>query len=199
MSVSSAAWVPDDDPERDWSIAAGLGVAWVDARCREEGASAVLVTNALNRLGVPELDDFERRHTRTSRRAGRARVGPGTGPVLSYVPYAEELEFAMDLARGSSLAVVETRSFPLAGWAARFEAWDLVRNAPTPPLPEAINEVVERLAFYGNNGFSDPFGKKMARSILTDLGGPTGQQRELLVGAVLAAGVSARGTTNLGP
>src|SRR3954454_25127317 len=113
MTVSQVAWVPDDDPERDWSVSAGLAVGWVDDRCEAEGASGVLVTPALNDLGVPELEDFERRHARTSRRAGRQRVGDGAGPVLSYVPDANDLEFAMRLARDSSLAVVETVSFPL--------------------------------------------------------------------------------------
>jgi hypothetical protein len=149
MSLSSAAWVPDDDPDRDWSTAAGLAVRWVEDRCREEGASGVLVTNALNHLGVPELDDFERRHTRTSRRSGRNRVGAGAGPVLSYVPHAEELEFAMRLARESSLAVVETVTFPLSGWAAWLGAWNLVTDEPTPPLAGTIKAVVDRLVSTG--------------------------------------------------
>lgn len=195
--MSHVAWVPDDDAERDWSVGAGLAVGWVDARCREEGASGVLVTPALIDLGVPELEDFERRHARTSPRAGRQRVGEGARPVLSYVPNAKDLEFAMRLARDSSLAVVETVSFPLAGWAAWLGAWDLVRDAPTSPLEDPITDAVKRLAFYGNNGYGDDFGRKQARSILTDL--PTrGQQHgELLLGALLAAGVSAHGVNNL--
>lgn len=36
--IVSVAWVPDDDPEPDWDIAAGLAAAWVDDRCRDEGA-----------------------------------------------------------------------------------------------------------------------------------------------------------------
>lgn len=197
MNLSSVAWVPDDDSQRDWNVAAGLAARWVDDRCNEEEASGVLVTNTLDHLGVPELEDFERRHSRTSRLASADRVGSGRGPVLSYVPRAEELQFAMDLARDSSLAVVETISFPLSGWAAWFEAWNLVDDQPTPPLPEAIKKAVDRLKFYGNNGFTDQLGKKQARSIVSDLLPSSEFDINFLPGAVLAAGVPARGVKNL--
>ena len=63
--------------------------------------------------------------------------------MLSYVPHAEDLEFAMSLAHGSSLAVVETVAF-LAGWAGMLEAWKLVTEGPTPPLGPATKEAIER-------------------------------------------------------
>lgn len=197
MALKAVAWVPDDDPQRDWSIAAGLATRWIEERCREEGATGLLVTNALNHLGVPELDVFAQRHTRTSRLAKRDRVGPGTGPVLSYVPDADDLHFAMGLARKSSLAVVEGSLFPLSGWAAWFEAWNLVANEPTPPLPKKITEAVERLAFHGNNGFGDAFGKQQALSILDRVRDQEDFEENLILGAVLAAGVRPRGVKNL--
>lgn len=197
MTPSTFAWVPDDDPTRDWSIAAGWAVEWVDERCRLERAAGVLVTNSMSHLGVPELDDFERRNTRTSRRAGRARIPEGEGPVLAYVPHAEELEFATRLARNSSLAVVETVSFSLAGWAAWVGAFNLVTEESTGPLDPAVAEAVERLKFYGNNGFGDDFGKRMARSTLEDLTDTPDWSAGLLVGAVLAAGASGRAVKNL--
>lgn len=197
MSLLRTAWVPDDDPERDWSVAAGLAAGWVEDRCREEGASGVLVTNTLDHLGVPELDNFERRHVRTSRLARRGRPGSGVGPVLSYVPHAKELEFAMSLARGSSLCVVETVSFPLTGWSARLGAMNLVTEETTSPLSDSVNEAVDRLKFHGNNGFGDDLGKRQAQSILADLRAAGSFDSGLILGAVLAAGVSARGVGNL--
>lgn len=198
MSPNTFAWVPDNDPTRDWSIAAAWAVDWVDERCRVEGASGVLVTNTMSHLGVPELNAFERRNTRTSRRAGRARVPDGEGPVLAYVPHAEELEFAARLARNSSLGVVETVSFPLGGWAAWVGAFDLVAEEVTGPLSDSVVEAIERLKFYGNNGFGDDFGKRMARGILEDICESDEWSAGLLPGAVLAAGVSDRGVKNLG-
>lgn len=196
MDITQAAWVPDDDPQRDWSVAAALACQWVEGRCSEEGAIGLLVTNTLDNHGVSELEAFKRRHGWTTRRAGRARVGPGRGPVLSYVPYAEDLEFAMRRARGSSIAVVETDAFPLAGWAAQLRAWDLAHDRETPPLPAHLAEAVERLAFYGNNGFGDRFGRDQARRILSELHEPHSVRR--LVGALVARGVSARGVKKLG-
>jgi len=197
MTPLAFAWVPDDDPTRDWGVAAGWAVRWVDERCRMEGATGVLVTNTMSHLGVPELDRFEQRNSRTSRRAGRARVPRGEGPVLAYVPHAEELDFATRLARNSSLGVVETVSFPLGGWAAWLGAFNLVTEEFTGPLDTAVAEAVERLNFYGNNGFGDDFGKRMARSILEGLTDRPEWSAGLLPGAVLAAGVSDRGVKNL--
>lgn len=51
--------VQDDDLERPWAGAASLAVAWTEQRCVEEGADAVLVTNALGHLG-PGLEAFAR-------------------------------------------------------------------------------------------------------------------------------------------
>ena len=47
-----AAWVPDDDPHRDWEDAAEFAVGWVEGACAEQGAAAVLVTNALRLSGA---------------------------------------------------------------------------------------------------------------------------------------------------
>ncbi len=195
MSYDATAWVPDDDPERDWGVAFQLASDWVEDRLVDAGGQAVLVTNAKNDLGVSELEAFERRHVRTTRRA--SGIARGTGPVLSYVPYGEDLEFAMRLAKGSSLAVVETVSFPLHGWASWLGATNLVTNAKTPTLSSAVVDAVDRLRFYGNNGFTDQFGKRMARSILTDLRSSDALDPPALVGAVIAAGVSASGAARL--
>jgi hypothetical protein len=169
MTPLAFAWVPHDDPTHDWRVGAGWAIEWLDKHCRMEGATSVVVTNTMNRLGVPELDEFEQRNARTSRRAGRAQAQEGEGPVLAYVPHAGELDFATRLAGASSLAVVETVSFPLGGWAARVGAFNLAIEELTGPLDATVVEAFERLKFYGNNGFGDDFGKRMTRSILEDL------------------------------
>lgn len=50
-TVRRAAWVPDDDPGRDWTLAADLAVAWTEKECAEQDAAGVLVLNA---FGVQE-------------------------------------------------------------------------------------------------------------------------------------------------
>ena len=194
MKLASAAWVPDNDPTRSWNIAAGWAADWVDARCNELGPRGVLVTNTLDHLGVPALERFAQRHARVSR-LSKSPVTHGV-PVLSYVPEAENLHHAMTIARNSSIAVVEGGLFPLNGWAAWMEATDLTTNQPTPPLSGGIREVVERLQSNGNNNFGDPFGKQQAHSILNNVT-LDDETADLILGAVLAAGVRPTGVKNL--
>lgn len=68
-----------------------------------------------------------------------------------------------------SLAAMETTGLPLAGWARWLDAWDLVNDGPTPPLPDVLADAVDRLAFYRNNGFGDSFGQRQATAILGEL------------------------------
>ncbi|WP_327278457.1 hypothetical protein OG609_44665 (plasmid) [Streptomyces sp. NBC_01224] len=128
-SILRAAWVPDDDPERDWAVAAGLAVDWIRQECAEQGATGVLVLNAFGvEQQIPALRRFAAEHTITTPRASGERVGRGTGPVFAYVPDAKSLDFAMNLARASSLVVVESaHGFPLKGWARQLGAVDLTR------------------------------------------------------------------------
>lgn len=61
-TFTAAAWIPKS-PEMDWEEAAGLGATWIDERASVEGASGLLVTNALkdfNGFG----DDYGRRDAR---------------------------------------------------------------------------------------------------------------------------------------
>jgi hypothetical protein len=117
--------------------------------------------------------------------------------VLSYVPDVEELEFATRMAHGSSLAVVETVAFPIAGWASWLGAWNLIADEATPAITDGFRVAVERLKFYANNAFSDQFGKQQARRILSELRGFEEFDRDFLLGAALGSGVSARGVRNL--
>jgi len=49
MSVSyRAAWVPDDDPHRDWNKAEALAIDWIENEAHEQGKRAVLVTCTFN-------------------------------------------------------------------------------------------------------------------------------------------------------
>jgi hypothetical protein len=162
-SILRAAWVPDDDPERDWEIAADLAVV-------------------------------------TTPRASRDRVGRGKGPVLAYVPDEKALNFAAGLARGSSLAIVESiHGFPLKGWVRQLGAIDLTRSDEQPEqIDSELAEAIDRLDFYKNNGFGDQFGKQQAQRILQDLRGSGLLERDVVLGALAAKGASDRAVRNLG-
>ncbi|KAF3469989.1 hypothetical protein [Streptomyces sp. Tu 3180] len=109
MAIRHAAWAPED-AEQDFDEAAALAARWIWKRCSEERTTAALVLNALGAAdSVPALRGFEVTSPQT-------RTRPASGrPVLAYVPTAESLVYAEELARNSSLAVVEGFSFAVAG------------------------------------------------------------------------------------
>jgi hypothetical protein len=66
----------------------------------------------------------------------------------------------------------------------------------TPALPDAILAVIDRLKFYGNNGYGPPFDRRQAQHALDEL--PSHVDGRVVAAAALAAGVSARGVKKLG-
>jgi hypothetical protein len=195
---SAVAWVPDDDEHRDWDDATAYASEWIEQQARLEGVPIVVATNAMDIAGFGAVGSLARQHAHVSRRASRDRVPRGRRGVLAYVPYVEELDFAMDLAQHSAIVVVETVGFPIAGWAAWLGATNLLTGGRTPPLVAPLHKAVERLAFYGNNGF-DTFGKQQARRIVDDLSASVPDlDGSLITSAALAAGCSPRAVKKLG-
>ncbi len=188
------AWVPDDEPQRPWDVGGELASDWIEERASAEGVNPVLVTNAMNVQPPDALAGYQQ----TTHRSGR-NSGFGIGPVISFVPHGRELDYAMNLAHRSSIVVIETVSFPLKGWAAASGAINLLTSEVTPPPPEPLAAALERLKFYGNNGFTGPFEKQQARSILIDLRAAEGRiDSDAITSAMLAQGVSPQGAARLG-
>ena len=194
-ALRAAAWVPAV-PGRDVGEATRLAVVWTERQCWREHARAIVVTSTRDQFEVPELAEFSKQHSHVTRRSQQRLAGEV--PVLVYLPDADDLDFAVHLAGSSSLAVVESGAFALRGWAAWLEALDLVSGEPTPGLVEVTKGALERLVFYGNNAFDDDFGKERARAVLAELRGRGKLDRDLLLGAALAAGLSAHAVKNLG-
>ncbi len=95
--------------------------------------------------------------------------------------------------------MIETVSFPLNGWAADFGATNLLTGATTSPPSESVTAALERLKFYSNNGFTGPFDKQQARSILIDLReAESCIDSDAITSAMLARGLSPKGAARLG-
>ncbi|ROT25873.1 hypothetical protein EF879_26385 [Micromonospora sp. HM5-17] len=107
------------------------------------------------------------------------------------------LEYAANLARNSSLCVIETKAEPLSGWAAVTGAVNLLTGKPAS-LDEAVATHLDRLVFYGNNGYGDNFAKQHARRILDDLAAAGVTDRDFIVSALAARGISLYGQKNIG-
>ncbi|MFC9328659.1 hypothetical protein [Kitasatospora sp. NPDC057015] len=144
------------------------------------------------------MRSFATEHTVTTPHAPRSR-GRRSGPVLAYAPDGTTLGFAAGLARGSSLAFVESiHGFPLGGWAHQFGAVDLTRPAERPEeLRPELAEAVDRLDLHTSNGFGDEFGKQQAQRILQTLRSAGPLDRDVILGALAARGTSERAVRNL--
>lgn len=96
------------------------------------------------------------------------------------------------------MCVVEGGLFPVSGWAAQVGAADLARPGGEPAaLDPLVAEAVERLRFYGNNGYSTPFDRRAARSAVDGLRRDGHLDADQILAAVAAAGVSPRGIRRL--
>lgn len=166
--LRAAAWVPDNDPQRPWDEAIALAAEWIWERSEAEELPPVLVSNTIDSAAAmgADLDDIVRA-------GGHATPGSRTryvpGPALAFAPDERSLHFAMNLARGHSLALVEGR-FSLAEWAAHAKAIDLLTGQTTTPQ---ISEDVRRdLDFAildgGRNGWTGPDEKAQAQRCLAD-------------------------------
>jgi hypothetical protein len=174
-----------------------LAVTWVERQCAQQGAGAILVTATGEEppLALALTDSACRFQHTTARRRGTDHLARGVGPVLAYAPDADSLDYAMSLACGSSLAVVERATFPLHGWAREVGAVDLTRpddhlTGHDPQLAQAI----DALAFYARH---PPQFDRQAHRILDGLCDLDLLDRDALIGAVAAHGVSPSGLRRL--
>lgn len=195
--LQAAAWVPDDDPERPWEDAADLAVDWIWERSKIEGGTPLLVTNTLqNAVGIRCLDEIARKGGQATPQ-GKQRFD--RGPVLAYVPAERTLRLALDLARGYSLAVVETVSFPLAEWAAGAEAVNLLDGSTSSSnLPDDVKADLDHAVFFGgNNGWTGQHEKQHARNHLVRHVQAGRLAPEQAASYVMAKGVSGKGAKRL--
>lgn len=195
--LQAAAWVPDDDPERPWDEAADLAADWIWKRSEAEGVKPLLVTNTFqNARGIESLEEITRSGGQATPQ-GKQRFDPG--PVLTYVPDERTLKLALHLARGYSLAVVETVSFPLAEWAAGEGAVNLLDGTTSAStLPDDVRADLDHAVYFGgNNGWTGPHEKQNARTYLANHVRSGRLDPEQAASYVMAKGVSDRGAKRL--
>lgn len=185
----SAAWVPDDDPERSWDDAADLAVDWVLREADRLSAAPLLVTPTKHQwtAGASSIRWLARNYAATTPRA--KPPGPGVGPVLVYVPDYDTFHVAAQYARGASLAVVESISHPLRGWAMEVKALNLLTGDTTPDSrSDEQREQLDRVHWYGNNGWTTGFGKDQATKILNQMKRQGLLDVEVVLGYMIAKG-----------
>lgn len=115
------------------------------------------------------------------------------------MPDERTLKLALDLARGYSLVVVETVSFPLAEWAAGAGAINLLDgSASSSELSDEVRADLDHVVvFGGNNGWNGQHEKQHARDHLVRHV-RTGQLApEQAASYVMAKSVSGKGAKRL--
>lgn len=195
--LQAAAWVPDDDPARPWDEAADLAADWIWERSEAEGVEPLLATNTFqNARGIESLEGIVRAGGQATPQ-GKGRFDHG--PVLAYVPDERTLKLALNLARGYSLAVVETARFPLAEWAADTGAINLLDGSTrVSNLPDDVKADLDRAVFFGgNNAWTGSHEKEHARNHLVRHVQSGRLVPEQAAAYVMANGVSDRGAKRL--
>ncbi|PWC06725.1 hypothetical protein DF223_10400 [Mycetocola zhujimingii] len=195
--LRAAAWVPDDDPERAWEDAADLAAEWIWERSEAEDVPPMLVTNTFqNAIGIASLSEIARGGGQATPQ-GNERFQHG--PVLAYVPNERTMELALDLARGYSLVIVETISFPLSEWAAAAGAINLLIGDPTATaIPSDVTADLDRAIFFGgNNGWTGSHEEQHARTTLSAHVRSHRLDPDAAVSYAMAHGVSDRGAKRL--
>lgn len=165
--LRAAAWVPDDVEDRPYEHAIALAADWIWERSQDEDLAPLLVSNAQNAasFGYADLDEIIRAGGHAT---PQSRNRPDRGPVLAFVPDERSLHFAMGLARGHSLVVVEG-STPLAEWAASAAAINLLTGeVTTSEIDDDVRKDLNSVIFYGGrNGWTGADDKAQARRFLS--------------------------------
>lgn len=191
------AWVPETG-DMPWDGAVVPAIEWTKRQSAEQESKALVVTYARQNLDAAPtaLRQFAGLHTATT--ANSRQHVDGQGPVLAYVPDYKTMEIATRYARNSSLCVVESSLTPLVGWAIEMGAVDLLTGSVTPETrSQQLKKDLERLVFYGNNGWGDRFGKQQAQRILADINSRGELDSAIILGHMLAHGASPRALQSL--
>ena len=189
----TAAWVPDDAEHRPWEVAFALAADWIEA----QSGQPLLITPIRHQQDTfPAITGFATAHSATTLRSGRSFRH--SGPVLAYMPDYEMMDLATEVASDASLAVVETIEYPMMGWAMEARAIDLVTGEVTPDTrTDSQRRELDRVYFYGNNGWAPAFDRERATGVLLPLLGEPGMSKGIVVGHMIAKGANGKGVARL--
>lgn len=185
------AWIP---PSAGHAItledAAAVAMEWAEEQAARRGLPAVLVTDLKGEYaGQAPFARYAGRHI--TPRSSRLSVQPGA--VIAHNPTYTALELAMTTASGIPLAVVGLLPAPwwLDGWAAAVSARDLLTGEVTV-LDAQLVEPLQRILFYGNNGYPRGWGRDGAQRALDEIRDAGLLDHDMVVSALAGLGMPAR-------
>lgn len=176
-------WLPWSDRWNDSEAAAALA----ENLPRVEGAVVVAPQVETARLALQgPLGEKLPSASIVTRRANQ----PGRGPVVVCLwPRARDVQLAYRrLTPDGTLVVAEDLRLSLTGWARRVRSLDLDTGQTAPALTDPMIDLLDDLAFEGNNGWGDEPGKRGARRILRALADLPDYNWSLVRAAMIAYG-----------
>lgn len=185
VETYSAAWVPDvgDLPGEQ---AERLVRSWLRDQLAERGGRLLVVAETKANIDNATHGPLATLVQSADQVTRRSRWGFGARErrvvlALYASPHVMEIAIAAVGADGALCAMEGTRD-ELLGWAYEVAALDLRAGSSTEDQrSERLKADLERLAFVGNNGWADEYGKRDAVRILRDVA----SRRELDTGVVL--------------
>lgn len=108
-----AAWLPFDPERGQTPEALAIAIDWVEQECVTQGVPGVLIASRkpIDAVYPEPIRAFADRYEGTTKR-GSAPSRTGFGPVLAHALLFDALDYAQDLARGSSLCATEWPGAP---------------------------------------------------------------------------------------
>lgn len=176
---------------RDSTDAARVATRWADEEAVRRGRASILVVDHKSDVhdGTPLASCLNGRCASVRSQ----QVDAPVGAVIAYLPSPKAFALATRHAKGCSLVVVEHPSpWRLKGWAGALDALDLDSGQSTS-FDTGIRNVVARLATDGHNGYGPNRDRESARRTLVTAASAGLLDRDLILGAPGAYGISAAG------
>lgn len=194
VGTYAAAWVPEV-ADLPWEEAEALACNWLRDQLAARGGRLLVVAetkaniDSANHGPLAALVRSADQVTRRSRQGAGARRGR---VVLALYATPHVMELAVSAAGpDGALCAVEGIRHELLGWAQDLGAADLRTGRPTPDTRSAaLKADIDRLAFVGNNGWGDEYGKRDAVQILGEAAGRGELDPAVVLGAMIARGAS---------
>ena len=166
-------------------------MGWAEGEAARRGRPAVLVTNQKGGYnGQWPFEPYRKgRHLSPTSRTG---LGFRPGAVIAHAPLPETLELAQRVADRAALVVVEHPApWLLAGWAAAVGAKNLLTGAVAYLLP-ALDEHLQQVLFYDNNGIPKGYYRDGMQRALDDLEADGLLDRDFVLSALGGLSMSCR-------
>lgn len=185
-----AAWVPYV-PGRSGQAASGMAQRWAEqqAAARNRPVVSVVAGKTVN------VGPIFRCRSGSRESLPMVHLPGGAGAVVVATPTFEVVQRAAQLSAGSAMVVIDDRGpNRLTGWAGALGATNLDNGQPAT-LDPTVREYITDLVLFDTNQYAEGWSRDSAHKLLAEMAAAGLLERAVVLGALVAYGVSARGLT----